>query len=410
MALDAIGPDRDHLGAFCPHGRVHVAGAQAGPLAGATFTAKDNFDVEGHPTGAGNPTWLADHPTAPDTAWVVRRLLGAGASLVGKAVMDEFAYSLHGQNKHYGSPVNSHAPGRLSGGSSSGSAAAVAGRLADIGLGSDTAGSVRLPAGYCGLFGIRTSHGRVPTRGLVPLAPTFDAVGWMTRDAALLDTVGDVLLPADGSTRTLSRLIVEESAFRLADTDIVQALEPAIPPLGGLFTRTARVSLEDRAHAAWAEAFRVLQGRDVWQTLGDWISRRRPSMALDVSDRLMAAAAVTADQVRAARTVQDAARSWFLDTVGVDGALCLPTAPCIAPRRDAGQGDLDRIRGRVIQLLCLASLSGAPQVTVPLAGPDGIPVGLSLIGPPGSDRALLGLVRMLAAKRLLPTFDEDGRT
>ena len=164
----------DDIGAWVPHGRFVLPGATQGPLAGLRFVAKDVFDVAGHPTGAGNPTWLATHAPATRHAPAVQALIDAGATLAGKVLTDELAYSLHGDNHHYGTPVNRAAPGRVPGGSSSGTAAAVAARKVDFGLGTDTGGSTRVPASYCGLWGLRTTHGALSADGLVPLHPGFD--------------------------------------------------------------------------------------------------------------------------------------------------------------------------------------------------------------------------------------------
>ena len=172
--IPRVGPG----GCFVDHCDARVSGAPSGPLAGLTFAAKDNLDVLGFASGCGNPRWLETHPDpAPAHAPAVAALLNAGASLVGKTQMDELAWALTGENAHYGTPKNPAAPSRVPGGSSSGSAVAVAAGFCDVALGTDTAGSVRVPAGYCGIFGFRPTHGAVSLAGCVPLAPSFDVVG-----------------------------------------------------------------------------------------------------------------------------------------------------------------------------------------------------------------------------------------
>ena len=156
----------DPYGAFCPNGDVALAGAGTGPLEGLSFAVKDIYHIAGHRTGFGNPTWLNTHQPADRTASTVSRLLDAGADMVGKTLTDEMAYSLTGENAHYGTPVNPAAPDRVPGGSSNGSASAVAGGLVDFALGTDCGGSVRLPASYCGILGMRPSLGRVPVDGI----------------------------------------------------------------------------------------------------------------------------------------------------------------------------------------------------------------------------------------------------
>ncbi|MDP6620082.1 MAG: amidase family protein, partial [Nitrospinota bacterium] len=176
-----------NLGAFCDWTEVHLPGKAGGPLAGLRFAVKDLYDVEGHVTGRGNPDWLATHGPAESTAPAVARLVEAGATMIGKTITDELAFSLFGENFHYGTPVNTRAPDRVPGGSSSGSASAVAGGLVDFAVGSDTGGSVRVPASFCGILGIRPTHGRISLEGCMPLAPSLDTVGWFANDPELLE-------------------------------------------------------------------------------------------------------------------------------------------------------------------------------------------------------------------------------
>ena len=220
----------DPYNAFCRQNHVERDGAPDGPLRGLTFAVKDVFDIAGHRTGNGNPLWLETHPPATRTASAVERLLAAGAKMVGKTYTDELAYSLNGENVHYGTPINPRAPGRIPGGSSSGSAVAVAGGLVDFALGSDCGGSVRLPASYCGIYGIRTTHGLVPADGVVDLAKSFDTVGWFARDAAMMLRVGEVLLP---SARDFvpKRLLIAEDAFAFVGAEIAAALATAVAKL-----------------------------------------------------------------------------------------------------------------------------------------------------------------------------------
>ena len=181
----------DRVGAFVPHGLFELAGATTGPLAGRSFAAKDIIDVAGRVSGCGNPDWLRTHDSAPATATTIQRCPDAGATLRGKTVTEELATGLTGENTHYGTPLNANAPGHVSGGSSSGSASAVAAGLVDFALGSDTGGSVRAPASFCGIYGIRPTHGRVPMSGVMPLAPSLDVVGWFARTPDLLAAVNN---------------------------------------------------------------------------------------------------------------------------------------------------------------------------------------------------------------------------
>ncbi|KAI7257790.1 hypothetical protein KC345_g10699, partial [Hortaea werneckii] len=182
-----------------------VPGCGHGTLDGLSFTVKDVFAVAGHRSSAGNPDWLRSHEPPAAHAPAVLKLLQAGAALHGAAHTDELMYSLGGENYHYGTPVNPRGEDRIPGGSSSGSAVAVASGSVDFALGTDTGGSVRVPSAYCGVYGFRPTHGAVDMEGVIPLAPGFDTVGWMAGSAELLLKVGEVLLgTADdgGDTQT----------------------------------------------------------------------------------------------------------------------------------------------------------------------------------------------------------------
>ncbi|MDB5398517.1 MAG: glutamyl-tRNA amidotransferase, partial [Rhodopila sp.] len=164
--------------AFVPGARCQVAGAATGPLAGMGFAVKDLIDVAGVPTGGGNPDWPRYYPTPEKHAWVVQRLLGAGASVIGKTITDEVSLGILGENAHDGTPLNPAAPDRVPGGSSSGSASAVAAGICDFALGTDSGGSVRVPASFCGLYGIRPTHGRMDFSGITVQSPSADTCGW----------------------------------------------------------------------------------------------------------------------------------------------------------------------------------------------------------------------------------------
>ena len=250
-------PPDDRLGAFCQDSRAYLQGEDRGPLAGLTFAAKDIFDVKGHVTGGGNPDWKASQPVAETTAWAVEALVGAGAAMVGKTHTDELTRGILGVNAHYGTPLNPRAPGRVPGGSSSGSAAAVAGGLVDFALGSDTGGSVRIPASFCGLYGLRPSHGRIPLHGILLQAPSYDTVGWFARDPDLFARVGSVLLQTEIGPARPRRLVVAADAFEVADESVRAALEPLVERLASLIGVSSRERLAPTSLSDWAAGQRV---------------------------------------------------------------------------------------------------------------------------------------------------------
>jgi amidase len=383
----------DRFGAFCRHCEVSIRGAAHGPLEALTFAAKDNFDVAGFSCCAGNPDWLRTHPAAHATAPAIQMLLDAGAHLIGKTVLDELAYSLGGDNVHYGAPINPSAPQRTTGGSSSGSAAAVAGGLCDFALGSDTGGSVRVPASFCGLFGIRPTHGVVPASGMVPHVQSADTVGWVARDARTMRRVGEVMLRDLARPHLPERLIIIDDSLVIAQAEVRDALHPALRRAGAIVGNAHHVFLSPQGLELWRDTYGTITGYEAWSNHREWIEKVRPKFSPAIAQRYEAASRVTSEDYRAALRVRDDARA-RLDAVLTPGTVaCMPTAPFAAPLR--GEADAPERRGALLALTCIASLCGLPQVSIPAATVGGYPIGLSLMGPRGSDRMLLDLAERL---------------
>jgi len=372
-----------------------VPATGAGVLDGQSLAVKDLYAVAGQRIGAGNPTWLAQADEQSATAVAVDQLLAVGAHITGIAQTDEFALSLAGTNQHYGTPPNPAAPERISGGSSSGSASAVALGQVSIGLGSDTGGSIRVPASYQGLWGIRSTHGAISRQGLLPLAQSFDTVGWMTRDVDTLAQVAQVLLPAEradepvleGPLKIIPALLdqVEGSvaqAVRVAVADYSRGSETEIQELAGVSTQM---------HAAWLEAFRIIQMREAWANNGAWITHHWDAMAEDVGARFRMASEFTADQEMQARALAAGARRVIREWIG-NSVLAIPSAAGPAPlRAEAALGGqiIEEHRRGTMMLTCLAGIAGLPAVNVPLSTAQGLPTGICLVGPAGSDLKLI---------------------
>ena len=389
----------DPLGAFCVENHAAFPGASGGPLAGLAFASKDVFDIAGSRTGFGNPAWLESHPPATSTAPAVQRLLDAGADMVGKTLTDEITYSLSGQNAHYGTPVNSAAPGRIPGGSSSGSASAVAGGLVDFALGTDCGGSVRLPASYCGILGIRPSHGRVSLEGVAPFTWSFDVAGWFARDADVLAVVGRALLDDDGEWPEPRRLLYAQDAFNMVDRQVAEALAPAVELAAGTIGRQADIIVSPEGLPGWYETFRVIQAWEIWFNHAAWVEDVKPDFGPGIRERFEWASRVTEQDAEAARSRRSLIVERIRGLFGEGDVLCLPTSPRIAPPLDAPTDELEnRVRAQAMSLLCIAGLAGLPQVSLPLAFLDGLPLGFSLVGPWGADSQLLALSQRLMAK------------
>ena len=388
----------DALGCLVPKGDVKIEGAAEGPLKGVTFVAKDIFDVAGTVTSCGNPTWAETHGgTATSHAWAVQKLLDAGATLVGKSVTDQLAFSIFGENHHHGTPKNVAAPDRQPGGSSSGSASAVAGRFCDTALGTDTGGSVRIPASYNGLIGLRPTHGILPTAGVMDLAPSFDTVGWFTRDARLFARVGDVLLPKQESPKR-RRLLIAEDLFEHAEPAVRDAVMPKIEELatrlgGKAFVRVVPTHDSDAAGGEYWETFRVLQLTEIWKTHGNWVTEAKPVFGPLVQPNFDAAKSVfeTVDPAPA-MAAREAFKSRLKALMDPGDMLVFPTAPFPAPKKGQSFEALAQIRPKVMRLTGLSGVAGIPQLTIPAGYVDGAPVGLSIATLWHGDRFLIDTV------------------
>ena len=386
----------DKLGAFCRHTHIELEGATSGRLAGLTFAVKDIYDVAGQKTGFGNPDWLRTHEPAVRTASAVQRLLDAGAHLVGKTHTEEMAWSLTGENAHYGTPVNVNAPGRIPGGSSSGSAAAVAAGLVDFALGSDTGGSVRLPASYCGIFGIRPTHGRIPLDGVCPLAPSFDTCGWFARDPGVLDRVGRVLLRDDGPAPKPGRLLLARDVFEIAGEATARTLASALDRVAALLGKPEPVAVGDEPLRNWADYFRFPQGQEAWAEHGEWVKREKPQFGPAIRGRFEWASTVDPEDVARARMRREEISRRMDQMLQGHAVLALPSAPGIALPRRAPAETVDDTRARALPMLCIAGLARLPQISLPLAALDGCPLGLSLVAARGNDTLLLALARAVS--------------
>ncbi|PAP97269.1 amidase [Mesorhizobium wenxiniae] len=390
---------RGPLNAFLDLDDIPVSNAQSGPLAGLRLAVKDIYDVAGYRTGCGNPQKYREASPASATAPAVQALLDSGARFVGKTQTDELAFSLMGLNAHFPSPTNPAAPDRVTGGSSSGSAAAVAGGLADIATGSDTGGSIRAPASFCGLIGLRTTHGRISLEGAMPLAPSLDTFGWFAGDMVTYEKVGAVLLGDDRQRHDLARPLALDALDGLVlgpqEAAEYRAMVRAVASVLGT-PRTVAPLSHSTDDLYWC--FRKLQGYEAWQNHGVWISQGDRMLGPGVKERFEHGATIDGGTAQRETERRVSFRLGLTDLLGEDGVLVLPTAPGAAPLKAASFDDLQTYRERALRLLCLSGLSGFPQITLPLGQVAGAPFGLSLLGPENSDRQLLALAaRILSA-------------
>ena len=377
---------------------LRIAGAASGPLAGLTFAAKDLFDVAGYPTAGGNPDWARWNPVPTRHAWAVQRLLDAGATLIGKTITDEVSLGILGENPFDGTPLNPKAPDRVPGGSSSGSASAVAQGLCDTALGTDTGGSVRVPASFCGLYGIRPTHGRLDVTGMLPQAPTSDTTGWFARDAETFARVAEVLLGESVVSDTPARLVIAVDAFGFADAETSAALQPLVARLSALVKEVRDDVLAPPGLSVWARAQRTLQPYEAWLTFKEWIDRVNPRLQYSVARALALGSTISDSDRHWAALMRSEARARLTWLLPAGTILCMPTTPFPAPRKGLPLATVEPLRSRIHCLAAHGGLAGMPQVTLPGAGVDGLPVGLSILGARGSDAMLIAVAKAMEAR------------
>ncbi len=382
-----------------------------GPLTGLRFAVKDLVDVAGHRTGCGNPRRLKTHPPATVSAMCVEQLLASGARCEGKTITDELAFSLLGINHFYGTPLNPAAPERVPGGSSSGSASAVACGLVDFAIGTDTGGSVRVPASNCGIWGWRPTHGVVSVAGVMPLAPMFDTVGILARSADILRRAAAALLadetPVDpAATPATIRLVTE--AFDTADADVRDALRPAVEFVERVFeTRIARASLAELCGDvsamdwnSWRDIYRRLVGAEALCCHGAWLATEQPPLGPITESGFKHAEGI--DRSRLAEVIGRRERycRHLRRALGPRDLLCIPTAPSVAPLKDTVSLDRNSDYYHLtVAFNAIAGVGRLPQVSMPLATASSAPIGLSLIGAHGEDALLLNVVNRLENSR-----------
>ncbi|KAJ0232494.1 Outer envelope protein 64 [Hirschfeldia incana] len=393
------------------------------PLTGLSFAVSDLFDVKGHVSGFGHPDWIKTHEAAASTSPVVSVLVEGGATCVGKTVVDEFAFSISGETKHYDTPTNPAAPAHIPGGSCSGAAVAVAAKLVDFALGIDTVGGVRVPAGYCGVLGFRSSQGIVSTAGIIPVSSSVDAVGWFARDPNTLRRVGHVILQlpfaAQRSPRQiiladdylqLSKIpadrvsqVVIKSAEKLfgrqalKHENLEKYFEAKVPSLKEFCREKANVDAKFTTSMLLVNVMQLLQRHEFLQNHGDWISTVNLSIDPAIYSQLCKTSELTDGEIENLNAVRNQMRVAIGSLLKDDGILVIPTMPSVPPKLGSKETISEDYQNRASSLLCVASISGCCQVTVPLGQHEKCPVSVSLIARHGGDRFLLDTVQKMYA-------------
>ena len=385
----------DQFNAFIQYGQPYIAGVINKPLSNFSFGIKDIFDVAGFPTAFGSPDWLNTHPVATQTAPAVLDLVQQGATLVGKTHTDELTYSILGINAHYGTPTNPNYPNRIPGGSSSGSAVSVAGKLVDFAIGSDTGGSVRTPASFCGIYGMRPTHGRISLKNARPLAKSFDTLGWFARDPEILFEVGKTLLKEEHKSNTQAiEVIAPKQAWEIVPDGLRRL---ALKRVQEIFVKNnlANKDLPSLNLKAWANTFSIIQANEIWQEHGAWASRHFENLGPGIKDRFLFACKIDPSIATQALDERIKIRN-LLNSILDNKFLLIPTVADIAPLLNSTKNKLEDFRQKSFQLLCIAGLGGLPQISLPVvSSPEGA-LGISLVGPKDSDLELLSFAKALA--------------
>ncbi|MGQ8366736.1 amidase [Glaciecola sp. 1036] len=366
--------------------------AQSSTLSGLRLAVKDLFHIAGLPTTAGNPDWQKTHTIPTTTSSAVEKLILNGADYVGKTITDEIAYSLNGQNIHYGTPTNPVTPDRLPGGSSSGSATAVSSNQADIGLGTDTGGSIRVPASYNGLFGLRPTINSISMDNMVPLAPGFDTVGWMTKSLSQLSQVANVMFEHQIAQKVDGKIAVAKNLLALAEHQ--SAIQESIEGIANASDVTfSNITIDVEGYNI-SETFRILQGAEIWQQHGEWITQCKPQFAPDIQQRLDWCKSIEPEQIESAKSAQIRFQQKLNELMQNVDCILLPTTPGYSPLLSSSAENLAKYRNHLMNLTAIAGLTGRPQLHIPLSNTE-FPCGFSLLGKVSEDLTLIDIAKSI---------------
>lgn len=382
-------PPYDVLQAFVRENHIAIKGLDEGPLSGLNFAAKDVFKILGSTYGNGHPEWLRTNSPDEFTSSLINRLLESGADLVGKTICDELCFSISGENWNYGSPINPNDPRRFAGGSSSGSGVATAGGLVDFALGSDCLGSVRVPASYNGVLGLRPTYKRVPNDGEAPYCESMDVLGYMAKDPKVFKRVSKVILGEDKKETKFKKIIIAKDCFNGVDKDVYDALKPAIEFIGDSLSSVEEMDVSIDGLDKWVDIFRIIQGYEVWESYGGWIRKYNPRLSRGPKERLKWASTITLQEYKDAYAKRKAIIDRVDSLLSNDALLCMPTAASVAPLRNAPLAEINHTRNQSSSLLCISPLTGTPQLTLPMVNQYKVPLGISLIGARGTDLSLV---------------------
>src|SRR5215469_9376595 len=373
-----------------------------GVLSGKTVAVKDLVDYADYKVSFGLARWRDTHEASKETAPILTQLLEAGGSIAGFTKLDQLAYSLIGNVCEGPPPLNSLYSDRFTGGSSSGSAAAVEAGLADIGLGTDTAGSIRVPAASCGLFGLRPTHGAISVSGVRSLAPSFDVVGVLTADPALIGPAFSVLssAPVPAGNDVLEVRVPTRASISFVDDETMDSMYSTADALSAVYEcRVIQCDLSEFINPDIGDLFARLQGREIWSEHSQWISENKSHLADDVRTRLERAErlSMSSDEEKAEdKAAREKYRKDFQGFYNASSILVLPVLTDLAPLRTSPADELLKFRTKSFQLTAPSSLTGCPQLVLPVRNESASKViGVGLLGQHNNEATLLRAATLL---------------
>lgn len=374
---------------------------KSGILNDLTFSVKDCIDIQDTISGFGNPTWAKTHPQALSNAVCVEQLLLEGATCLGKAIMDEFAYSLIGENHFYGTPLNPKQPDMVPGGSSSGSASSVASGIVDFSLGTDTGGSVRVPASNCGIFGFRPTHGRISVAGVIQLAPSLDTVGVLAKDFLTLKKVSSVLLGDDlTNNHQQYKVKIIEEVINDCNKDIVNCTLDYLNKndIKYSFIKLSDSIKEDNLILKLKSMYALLHSCELWRIHGAWIESVKPELGPIAHYNFNNIAKVADRKLIGEITKLRQEFSDYLTNL-LDGntIFAFPTTPEHAPQKGVFSSFPEKRTSstyseRLIGINAIAGLAKLPQITIPINDYNNIPIGISFVAGSNQDKILFNFL------------------
>ena len=371
-----------------PHSPINpIIESYNGNLKNLKFVLKDMCDIKNIKTSCGNPDFYKACEPAKKHAEFLSNILSEGAILEGITICDEFFYSVIGENSHYGTPKNLNAPNCVPGGSSSGSAAALTTDLFDFSIGSDTGGSVRVPASFCGLLGIRPTHGRIKSNGVYPMAPSFDTIGWFSNNIKTFQKIGEVLLDKNENENiTFNQFVIAEDLLELVDTDIKNQFDSYYKEL---HPNIKHRRLSKFSKSEIADNFRILQAGEIKEHVIPWIEKNKPKISLEINSRIEMASEILPLEIDAAKTFRQEIISEINNSLPEGDIAIFPTTPFSAPKCGQSDQDLGSDRKKIMEMTSIAGMTSRPQISIPkFKGKTG-PVGISILGWQNSDEILL---------------------